>query len=138
MAHSLNGCVNHFDSSIVEEWADTKEPVTVDIWRQLAAEQKEFLIRREALDNGIQKPKGYTVSFHYNARVEAHHFGSNHPMKPWRLTLTKQLVLSYGLQYAMDLYESRMATKKELAAFHSDDYLSFLEKYCVESLRLKP
>jgi histone deacetylase HOS2 len=124
---SSNGCVG-FDNHIVKEWADNKEPVDVDAWRQLSAGQRQFLIERERDDNDIIRPKGYNVSFHYNARVEGHHFGSQHPMKPWRLTLTKQLVLSYGLQYAMDMFESRMATKKELAAFHSDEYLSFLEK----------
>ncbi|KAF2669255.1 putative histone deacetylase [Microthyrium microscopicum] len=123
-----NGCVTHFDNAIVEEWALTKQPVQVETWRQLTPEQREHLIRREALDNGIQRPSRETVSFHYNARVEGHHFGSQHPMKPWRLTLTKQLVLSYGLQYAMDMYESRMATKAELAAFHSEEYLSFLAR----------
>lgn len=123
-----NGFGHLFDDDIVKNWSDNKDPVPVDTWRQLAPEQREYLVRREADVHGIERPKGYNVSFHYNARVEAHHFGSNHPMKPWRLTLTKQLVLSYGLQYALDLFESRMATKKELASFHSEEYLDFLEK----------
>ena len=124
---AVNGCA-YFSDTIVKEWADTTAVVPLDDWRHLTPTQREYLVEREADKNGIQRPQGYTVSFHYNARVEAHHFGSNHPMKPWRLTLTKQLVLSYGLQYAMDLFESRMATKKELAAFHSEEYLNFLEK----------
>ena len=48
-------------------------------------------------------------------------------MKPWRLHLTKQLVLSYGLHYAMDCYETRAASKEELSQFHAEDYLDFLE-----------
>ena len=83
-------------------------------------------IQREIERNEIARPKGYTVSWHANPEVENHHFGMTHPMKPWRLTLTKQLVLSYGLQYAMDMFESRMATKKELAMFHNQEYLDFL------------
>ncbi|KAI1927235.1 histone deacetylase [Ophidiomyces ophidiicola] len=74
----------------------------------------------------IKRPKGYRVSWHSNPAVEPHHFGSNHPMKPWRLTLTKQLVLAYGMHHAMDLYLSREATYEEMSEFHSTDYLEFL------------
>ena len=77
---------------------------------------------------GSSVPQGYTVSFHYNASVEHHHFGGGHPMKPWRLMLTKELILAYGLEYTMDLYESRPATLNELALFHDRDYLDFLRK----------
>lgn len=88
-------------------------------------------IRRAALESGIERPKGYNVSFHYNPEVEFHHFGRSHPMKPWRLQLTKQLVLSYGLQYAMDLYETKEASYEEMAEFHKEDYLDYLSR-CVE------
>src|ERR1700760_2694545 len=128
MTRSVGGC-RLWDDEIVQEWAIPGEHVGVDLWRRLSADESQEIIVKEADANGIEHPKGHTVSFHYNARVEGHHFGSKHPMKPWRLTLTKQLVLSYGLQYAMDLFESRMATKNELAAFHSDEYLEFLKRY---------
>ena len=75
---------------------------------------------------GISKPKGYKVSFHYNSKVEDMHFGKTHPMKPWRLTLTKHLVLGYGLQYAMDTYEAVSAGKDQVRAFHDPDYVDFL------------
>jgi histone deacetylase HOS2 len=48
-------------------------------------------------------------------------------MKPWRLTLTKSLVLSYGMHTAMDCYLSRAATKDEIGEFHKDDYVDFLK-----------
>jgi histone deacetylase HOS2 len=114
------------DEEIVKAWALPGEHVGLDVWKSLTYEQQEDFIQQEVDNNGIERPQGYNVSFHYNPRVEAHHFGSKHPMKPWRLTLTKQLTLSYGLQYAMDLFESRMATKREMAAFHSEEYLDFL------------
>ena len=75
---------------------------------------------------GIERPKGHKVSFHYNSGVEDMHFGKMHPMKPWRLTLTKHLVLSYGLQYAMDSYEAVAAGKDQVCAFHDLDYVDFL------------
>jgi histone deacetylase HOS2 len=84
-------------------------------------------IDKEALENGIERPKGYTVSWHSNPEVENHHFGQTHPMKPWRLTLTKSLILSYGMHHAMDSYISRPATAAELKEFHKDDYIEFLQ-----------
>jgi len=133
-------CGNPFDDPIdpinprdpiVQEWGrNAKGPndqMGLDIWRNLTTEQRDRLIDAEVEENGIVKPKGYKVSFHYNPRVEAHHFGKSHPMKPWRLTLTKQLIISYGLHFAMDLFESRQADMKELMEFHSEDYIKFLE-----------
>lgn len=110
-------------ASIVQEWGAS--PTTNTTSSIIALEQK---IRQEALENGIERPKGYNVSFHYNADVEQHHFGRSHPMKPWRLHLTKQLVLSYGLQYAMDVYQTKEASKEELAVFHKGEYLDFLSQ----------
>lgn len=83
-------------------------------------------IKRIAQECGITKPKGYNVSFHYNPEMEKHHFGQTHPMKPWRLTLTKSLVTSYGMNFAMDNYTARAATYEELTQFHTADYVDFL------------
>lgn len=82
--------------------------------------------KRYAGDHGITRPKGYTVSYHYNNEMEKHHFGQTHPMKPWRLTLTKSLVAAYGMQYAMENYTARAATYDELTSFHTRDYIDFL------------
>jgi len=89
----------------------------------------DTLIQKNALESGLERPKGYNVSFHYNSNAEFHHFGRAHPMKPWRLQLTKQLVLSFGLQYTMDLYDTQPATYDELAEFHEEDYLNYLSRY---------
>ncbi|KAF4123334.1 histone deacetylase HOS2 [Geosmithia morbida] len=82
--------------------------------------------QRYAEKAGVTRPKGYNVSFHCNPEMEKHHFGQTHPMKPWRLTLSKSLIYSYGMSFAMDNYISRAATYEELASFHSTDYLDFL------------
>ncbi|KAI9800492.1 MAG: hypothetical protein M1825_004040 [Sarcosagium campestre] len=107
-------------SSIVQEYDGQAYSVPT-----FSLDQK---IENEIRKNGIERPKGYTVSWHTNADVEHHHFGSSHPMKPWRLTLTKQLVMAYGMHTAMDSYLSRPATKEEMADFHKDDYLDFLAR----------
>jgi histone deacetylase HOS2 len=126
------GCGNPFDDEpVVKEWgrnaAGAEDHMGLAVWRSLSDRDQEMLIEAEALENGVEKPKGYAVSFHYNPRLEAHHFGKNHPMKPWRLTLTKQLVLSYGLHFAMDIYESRQADATDLTQYHSPDYIEFLQ-----------
>lgn len=101
-------------------FGDTDFDENIDILRSKSADA--------AVANGIEVPKGYKVSYHYNADVESHHFGRHHPMKPWRLTLTKQLVLSYGLQHAMELSEPPAATVEELSIFHKRDYVNFLAR----------
>ncbi|KAF3035545.1 histone deacetylase [Didymella heteroderae] len=128
MRHSGYGPNNN----IVEEYLS---PVDHDVYtgdfqdfKALTDSEKQEVIAREAEEYGLEKPQGYNVSFHYNPHVEYHHFGSSHPMKPWRLTLTKQLVLSYGLEYTMDLYEPRPANFNELAIFHDREYLSYLSE----------
>ncbi|KAF3920025.1 hypothetical protein ABW21_db0204204 [Orbilia brochopaga] len=68
------------------------------------------------------------VSYHHSPLADEHHFGATHPMKPWRLTLTNQLVLGYGLHDLMDMYVPRRASEAELADFHRDDYLDFLKR----------
>ena len=122
---------NGHSNNIVEEYlSDAQDVFTEDYhaFKALTDADKQYVIQREADEHGLERPKGYTVSFHYNPHVEYHHFGSSHPMKPWRLTLTKQLVIGYGLEYTMDLYEPRPASATELAVFHDREYLEFLSQ----------
>lgn len=85
-------------------------------------------VQREIRKNGIRRPKGYTVSYHANPKMEKMHFGPNHPMKPWRLTLTNKIVMAYGMHSAMDLYIPRAATSEELKGSHREDYIDFLQR----------
>lgn len=94
-------------------------------------------IEREIERNGITRPKGYTVSWHANPEVENHHFGMTHPMKPWRLTLTKEIVMAYGMHTAMDSYLSRAATPEELTEFHKADYIEFLSSVTPQNIATK-
>lgn len=68
------------------------------------------------------------VLYHYNPDAAHYHYGAHHPMKPFRLMLTDHLVSSYGLHEQMDLYKPRAATRDELLAFHSEDYVDFLQR----------
>jgi histone deacetylase 1/2 len=49
-------------------------------------------------------------------------------MKPFRLKLTHNLILSYGLQKEMDCYIPHAADHMEMTVFHGDDYIRFLNK----------
>jgi acetoin utilization deacetylase AcuC-like enzyme len=50
-------------------------------------------------------------------------------MKPFRLTLTNELVLGYGLHDYMSVYSPRKATSEEITQFHSQDYIDYLSRY---------
>lgn len=112
--------------SIVQEYY---EPLT----QQSDAANVKLLsdVENEILKNNITRPTGYTVSWHSNPEIEKHHFGHAHPMKPWRLTLAKGLIMAYGMHAAMDTYVSRPATKEELEDFHSAEYLDYLKSALV-------
>ncbi|KAK5663270.1 hypothetical protein OQA88_3697 [Cercophora sp. LCS_1] len=110
---------------------DVDEPVVDElVYHDLASDRENAIfynkMKRASEDYNIVHPKGYTVSYHANPEMEKHHFGLRHPMKPFRLTLTKSLVSSYGMPFAMDNYNTRTATYEELNAFHASDYLDYL------------
>ncbi|EME46289.1 histone deacetylase hos2-like protein [Dothistroma septosporum NZE10] len=108
-------------------------PITEEdekLWRDQELNEK---IMRQVEENGITRPKGHKVSYHYNSGVENMHFGRTHPMKPWRLTLTKHLVLGHGLQYSMDTYEPIAACLDQVCKFHDGDYVEFLSKVSPET-----
>ncbi|ROW18311.1 hypothetical protein VPNG_00348 [Cytospora leucostoma] len=109
-----------YDEQIVEDYIPLGTPSDVENALYLNK------CKRAAQTYNITRPKGHTVSFHMNPEMEAHHFGQTHPMKPWRLTLAKSLIMSYGMNFAMDNYMTRTATYEELNSFHSADYLEFL------------
>lgn len=108
------------DPTVVEEYVPLGSASELENAAYLAK------VKKAAQQYGIVRPKGYNVTFHTSPEMEKHHFGQTHPMKPWRLTLSKSLIMSYGMPFAMDNYISRAATFEELNSFHSDDYLDYL------------
>lgn len=49
-------------------------------------------------------------------------------MKPHRLRMAHQLILSYGLYRKMEVYEPKQATDYQMQRFHSEDYVNHLKK----------
>ena len=66
------------------------------------------------------------IAYFYDPNVGNFYFGSHHPMKPYRLAMTHSLVLNYNLHKDMTVYCPRRATRAQLEAFHSPEYLDFL------------
>jgi histone deacetylase HOS2 len=110
-------------------------PMTEDDERHWRNAELQAKILHNVEELGITRPAGHKVSFHYNSHVEDMHFGKTHPMKPWRLTLAKHLILGFGLQYAMDTYEAVAAGKDEVEAFHDPDYVEFLSRVSPNNFR---
>lgn len=67
------------------------------------------------------------VAYFYDPDVGGFYYGPGHPMKPHRVRMAHALVLRYGLHNKMDCYRPRPASAADVAAFHSKDYVSFLQ-----------
>lgn len=67
------------------------------------------------------------VAYFYDPSIEQYTYGERHLMKVDRVSLTHDLVLSYGLDEKMLLYKPRKPEEALLAAFHVRDYLNALK-----------
>mmetsp|Transcript_16605 Transcript_16605/g.30441 ORF Transcript_16605/g.30441 Transcript_16605/m.30441 type:complete len:402 (-) Transcript_16605:1122-2327(-) len=68
------------------------------------------------------------VSYFYDPEFPLHHYEPGHPMKPPRLLLTHNLVLSYGLYRKMDCFKPHRATAAEMAQYHSPEYVDYMRR----------
>jgi histone deacetylase 1/2 len=75
------------------------------------------------------------VSYFYQSDIGHYYYGPGHPMKPHRLKLTHHLLLSYGLYRQMEVYRPHPATEREMAQFHSPEYVSFLSRVTPDTTR---
>jgi len=68
------------------------------------------------------------VTYFYDADWCRYYYGAGHPMKPWRLRLTHELVVSYGMYRKMDVWRPRPLTVDDVTTFHDPDYVNFLQR----------
>mmetsp|Transcript_41984 Transcript_41984/g.69862 ORF Transcript_41984/g.69862 Transcript_41984/m.69862 type:complete len:461 (+) Transcript_41984:65-1447(+) len=68
------------------------------------------------------------MDYFYDAQIGNFHFGEGHPMRPHRVRLTHHLIVNYGLYKHMNVFRPKPATQKDLTAFHSDDFIRFLQE----------
>ncbi|ELA41910.1 uncharacterized protein VICG_01094 [Vittaforma corneae ATCC 50505] len=59
------------------------------------------------------------IAYMYDETIGLHSYGKDHPMNPFRITMTHSLVKSYQLEHYLDLY----APTKVPITYHSDEYL---------------
>uniref|UniRef100_A0A1I8G7H4 Histone deacetylase n=1 Tax=Macrostomum lignano TaxID=282301 RepID=A0A1I8G7H4_9PLAT len=74
------------------------------------------------------------VAYLHNPTVGNYHYGPGHPMKPHRLSLTHSLIVNYGLIDAMDYFIPYRATSHDMALFHTEDYVHFLESVSPQTI----
>jgi histone deacetylase 1/2 len=68
------------------------------------------------------------VCYYYDGDLGSFYYGAGHPMKPHRLRMTHNLLLSYGLYKRMEVYRPHPAAHQEMTQFHSNDYVDFLKR----------
>ncbi|KAL8281531.1 hypothetical protein RQP46_006215 [Phenoliferia psychrophenolica] len=81
--------------------------------------------------SGIMSPIGSKkdrVCYFFDSDIGNYHYGPSHPMKPHRIRMTHSLVMNYGLYKKMEIFRAKPATKKEMAQFHTDEYVEFLSR----------
>lgn len=74
------------------------------------------------------------VAYFYDEDIGNFYFGNGHPMKPHRVRMTHNLVLSYGLYKKMDIFRPHLLSEEDMARFHADDYIHFLMNVTPENM----
>eukprot|EP01028_Stygiella_incarcerata_P007523 TRINITY_DN3122_c0_g1_i1.p1 TRINITY_DN3122_c0_g1~~TRINITY_DN3122_c0_g1_i1.p1 ORF type:complete len:431 (-),score=117.59 TRINITY_DN3122_c0_g1_i1:235-1527(-) len=75
------------------------------------------------------------VSYFYDDDVGNYYYGQGHPMKPHRIKMAHNLIFNYGLYEKMEVFRPHLATSMEVTAFHSDDYVRFLERITPDNMQ---
>ncbi|KAL1739360.1 histone deacetylase complex, catalytic component RPD3, partial [Schizophyllum fasciatum] len=75
------------------------------------------------------------VSYYYDPDVGAYTYGLGHPMKPHRIRVAHELISAYGMLDKMHVLKAKRATPERMTAFHTDEYVDFLNKVSPETVR---
>ena len=78
------------------------------------------------------------VVYFYDPDVGNFHYGPGHPMKPHRLSVTHSLVLNYGLHKKMQVFRPYIASSHDMARFHSEEYIEFLQRVTPQNIQVSP
>ncbi|CAA0826693.1 Histone deacetylase 6 [Striga hermonthica] len=78
------------------------------------------------------------VSYFYEPTVGDFYYGQGHPMKPHRIRMAHNLVVSYSLHRRMDICRPFPADPEVIRLFHSPDYVDFLASVTPETLNDEP
>ncbi|XP_026440446.1 histone deacetylase 6-like [Papaver somniferum] len=78
--------------------------------------------------------KKRNISYFYEPTIGDYYYGRSHPMKPHKIRMAHSLIVGYELDKSMEICKPYEATPKDIAKFHSDDYVEFLSAVSPESL----
>ncbi|EAY23279.1 acetylpolyamine aminohydrolase, putative [Trichomonas vaginalis G3] len=67
------------------------------------------------------------IVYFYDEDVGNFFYAPNHPMKPHRIRMAHNLILSYNLFPKLQIYRPKKATVEELTRFHTPEYIQFLQ-----------
>lgn len=81
---------------------------------------------------GLNKP---VVSYYYNDDIGNYQFNSGHPMKPFRVRMTDQMIGAYGMHDYMKpmTVEPEFIENVDFTVFHSDDYVDVLKNLTLDN-----
>ena len=66
------------------------------------------------------------IAYFYEPEVGYFYLSPHHPMKPYRILMTHELVLNYGINNYLTMYKPHHATRMQLERFHDKDYLDLI------------
>mmetsp|Transcript_17680 Transcript_17680/g.22523 ORF Transcript_17680/g.22523 Transcript_17680/m.22523 type:complete len:405 (-) Transcript_17680:68-1282(-) len=70
----------------------------------------------------------HRVAYFYDSDIPNHYYGPGHPMKPNRINLAHNLVLSYGVYRHLSMFRPHRASAAEMAQYHDPDYIDFVKR----------
>lgn len=74
------------------------------------------------------------VSYFHHPGVGKFHYALGHLMKPFRIEMTHNLLVAYGLFDKMNVLPIPSCPEQELNRFHSKDYVQFLKSVTLDNL----
>ncbi|KAF8920655.1 histone deacetylase RPD3 [Mucidula mucida] len=73
------------------------------------------------------------VSYYYDSDVGAYTYGLGHPMKPHRIRVAHDLIVAYDMLPMMHVLRPPRASPEAMTAFHTDEYIHFLNRVTPET-----
>jgi hypothetical protein len=101
-------------------------------------EFNNIVIYNKHLMSGIRDPLGGlnkpVVSYFYDEDLGNFQYGVGHPMKPFRVKMTDELIKAYGIDEKMKRMhvEQDFIDNVDFTVFHSDDYVDVLKNLVPE------
>ncbi|KAF9671595.1 hypothetical protein SADUNF_Sadunf12G0063900 [Salix dunnii] len=73
------------------------------------------------------------VSYFYEPTIGEYYYGQGHSMKPHRIRMAHNLIISYALHHLMEVNRPFPAGPEDIGGFHSDEYVEFLSSVSPQS-----